>query len=232
MYDPLALSQTTLGKSAKEPASTVVAKDAAKTKPAIAKVNAPTKDPVAIKNKWCIDSVTATFMNAGDAPKTPLEQFTEFTNTICPQLEAEVPSKYTALFYFIQDNCLHLVYFICLVGVVVSQCFHTGYFMLRELNPLAEKAKGADGAQFKKDFNDYVEDFCETYDEVLPKRTGFVRAINGIEDPKEFQDACFKELSETPNLNKWFDPIDPLSSITQKEICDLHFKLFASLKAK
>jgi len=209
MYDPLALSQTTLGKSAKEPASTVVAKDAAKTKPAIAKVNAPTKDPVAIKNKWCIDSVTATFMNAGDAPKTPLEQFTEFTNTICPQLEAEVP-----------------------MGVVVSQCFHTGYFMLRELNPLAEKAKGADGAQFKKDFNDYVEDFCETYDEVLPKRTGFVRAINGIEDPKEFQDACFKELSETPNLNKWFDPIDPLSSITQKEICDLHFKLFASLKAK
>ena len=63
--------------------------------------------------------------------------------------------------------------------------------MLRELSPLAEQAKGANGAQAKTDFNNYVEDFCETYDEVVPKRTAFVRAINGIEDAAEFQDACF-----------------------------------------
>jgi len=33
-------------------------------------------------------------------------------------------------------------------------------------------------------------------------------------------------------LNSWFDPIDPLSSITQREICDLHFKLYTSLREK
>jgi len=31
-------------------------------------------------------------------------------------------------------------------------------------------------------------------------------------------------------MNTWFDPIDPLSSITKKEICDLHFKMFSSLR--
>lgn len=120
----------------------------------------------------------------------------------------------------------------CVEGVVVSQCFHAGYFMLRELRPLSDNAKGPNGIQFKTDFSNYVEDFCETYPDVLPKRTGFVRAINGIEDPEEFTEACFKQLAETPALNTWFDPIDPLSSITQKEICDLHFKLFKSLRNK
>lgn len=104
--------------------------------------------------------------------------------------------------------------------------------MLRELRPLADESKGPNGAQFKTDFNNYVEDFCETYEEVSPKRTAFVRAINGIEDPTQFQEACFQQLADTPSLNTWFDPIDPLSSITQKEICDLHFKLFESLRGK
>lgn len=148
-------------------------------------------DNSALKKKWCVENVEATFMNADGVPRTALQQFTEFVNQICPQLEAEVP-----------------------MGVVVSQCFHTGYFMLRELRPLSDNAKGPNGVQFKTDFSNYVEDFCDTYTDVLPSRTGFVRAINGIEDPAEFQDECFKQLAETPKLNTWFDPIDPLSSIT------------------
>ena len=104
--------------------------------------------------------------------------------------------------------------------------------MLRTLRPLADSSKGANGAQFKTDFGNYVDDFCGTYQSVLPLRTSFVRAINGVEDAAEFQEACFGQLAENSKLNTWFDPIDPLSSITQKEICDLHFKLFSSLRDK
>lgn len=118
------------------------------------------------------------------------------------------------------------------MGVVVSQCFHTGYFLLRTLRPIAESTKGEKGSQFVQDFQNYVDDFCDAYLTVLPKRTEFVRAINGVEDPKEFEDACFAQLASTPQLNTWFDPIDPLSSITQKEICELHYKLFTSLRDK
>ena len=50
-------------------------------------------DNQALKKKWCVENVEATFMNADGAPRTPLQQFTEFVNQICPQLEAEVPSK-------------------------------------------------------------------------------------------------------------------------------------------
>lgn len=32
--------------------------------------------------------------------------------------------------------------------------------------------------------------------------------------------------------NAWFDPIDPHASITQNEICDLHFELFKQLREK
>jgi len=35
--------------------------------------------------------------------------------------------------------------------------------MLRELRPLADESKTANGTQFKTDFSNYVEDFCETY---------------------------------------------------------------------
>lgn len=90
--------------------------------PATAPAKAP-KDAAGLKKKWCVDNVAGTFMNADGAPRTPLEQFTTFVNDICPKLEAEVP-----------------------MGVIVSQCFHTGYFMLRELRPLADNAKGANGA--------------------------------------------------------------------------------------
>jgi hypothetical protein len=31
-------------------------------------------------------------------------------------------------------------------------------------------------------------------------------------------------------INEWFDPIDPMQAISQHEICQVHKKLFASLK--
>ena len=65
-----------------------------------------------------------------------------------------------------------------------------------------------------EDFDKYVLDFCNTHEDVMPQRTQFVKEINGVEDPADFQDACFKQLAEQPTLNTWFDPIDPLSSIT------------------
>jgi hypothetical protein len=78
----------------------------------------------------------------------------------------------------------------------------------------------------------YVDDFCASYGAVLPMRTEMVKAIYQIDDLSTFTDSCFDFLQNTPTLNTWFDPIDPLSSITQQEICDLHFKLFQSLKDK
>ena len=113
----------------------------------------------------------------------------------------------------------------------MASCFHTGYFLLRTLRPLAEAALTADGDAVD-DFDKYVDDFCDNYADVLPQRTKFVKAISDVADKTAFSEACFAQLALQPTLNTWFDPIDPLSSITQKEICDLHFKLFASLRAK
>lgn len=177
MYDPMNFAQTLSSadpapakKDAPAPAADAksTGKDAINKKTDVKKETKSTDAGFdqAIKKKWCVENVSATF-TAADA--TPLQKFTTFVNDICPQLEAEVP-----------------------MGVVVSQCFHTGYFMLRELSPLADAMKGPNGVEYKTNLVNYVEDFCDTYDKVLPKRTGFVRAINGIEDPIEFQDECFK----------------------------------------
>ena len=113
----------------------------------------------------------------------------------------------------------------------MASCFHTGYFLLRTLRPIAEAA--LDGEEdAADDFDKYVDDFCVNYADVLPQRTTFVKAIADVDEPEAFEEACFAQLALQPTLNTWFDPIDPLSSITQKEICDLHYKLFASLRAK
>jgi hypothetical protein len=47
-----------------------------------------------------------------------------------------------------------------------------------------------------EDFDKYVLDFCNTHEDVMPQRTQFVKEINGVEDPADFQDACFKQLAE------------------------------------
>ena len=48
----------------------------------------------------------------------------------------------------------------------------------------------------------------------------------------EFDQTCLNELRTQSGINEWFDPIDPMVSISQQEICDIHKKLFASLRAK
>jgi hypothetical protein len=104
MYDPMTLSQT-YGPSNMQLAQTVtMAPPAAEAKPAAAEAKAtpaPTpaakNDPAqdaALKKKWCVENVESTFFNADGVPRTALEQFSTFVNQICPQLEAEVPSKY------------------------------------------------------------------------------------------------------------------------------------------
>lgn len=116
----------------------------------------------------------------------------------------------------------------------MSSCFHTGYFLLRFLRPIAEAAvkDGENNAAYIADFDKSVDSFCSDFSTMMPQRTTFVRALYQIKDPEQFQEACFSQLVEQETLNIWFDPIDPLSSITQKEICDLHYKLFTSLHDK
>ena len=63
-------------------------------------------------------------------------------------------------------------------------------------------------------------------------RTSFVQEISTIQDAAEFNEECFKQLEENKTLNAWFDPIDAIASVTQQEICDLHFKLYESLRDK
>lgn len=73
--------------------------------------------------------------------------------------------------------------FICAEGVVVSSCFHTGYFLLRQLRPLSDAAhKGVNVEAFADDFDTFVNDFCVQHQEVMPKRKEFVQALNSIQD--------------------------------------------------
>ena len=117
-------------------------------------------------------------------------------------------------------------------GVITASCFHSGYFLLKTLRPLAEASILAGGEVSGENFNTYIDNFCDGYIVTMPERTAFVKAINGIEDQEAFSAACTEHLTAHENINTWYDPIDPLSSITQREVCDLHFKLFASLREK
>ena len=104
--------------------------------------------------------------------------------------------------------------------------------MLKALRPHADAALKSNSDADANAFTAYVDDFCENYIDVIPERTAFVKVIRDIEGTEAFATACTDHLNAHTKLNTWFDPIDPLSSITQREICDLHYKLFASLKEK
>ena len=104
--------------------------------------------------------------------------------------------------------------------------------MLKSLRPHADAALKDGGDAAASAFTAYVDDFCNNYIDVIPERTAFVKVVRDIENAEAFATACTDHLNAHSNLNTWFDPIDPLSSITQREICDLHFKLFASLREK
>ena len=152
------------------------------------------------KQEWCVDKVTPNFFaqktSEGEAI-SPLDQFNNFVNNICPSLNLRVPSKYRKNHFHFDHLCLITSLLFCGTdGVVVSSCFHAGYFLLRTLRPIADAAHSQSSSEaeieaFKKDFENYVDDFCVNYDDVLPIRTKFVKELNGVEDAEAFQDACF-----------------------------------------
>lgn len=116
----------------------------------------------------------------------------------------------------------------------VSTCFHTGYFIQKQLFDFTKPSQVPDiTAANTASFNTYVQDFCNTYVQQLPMRTEFVKALKDFDEKATFEQACFALQSDTsPMKNAWFDPIDPQASITQQEVCDLHFALFQMLKEK
>lgn len=145
-----------------------------------------TPAPLTDKQKKCITDLN--FLS--DANQEPLDQFNKFVDEVCLDLDLRVPN-----------------------GVKVASCFHTGYFLLRTLRPMAVQIEAGD-SDAKDDFETYAENFCRSYTEVMPKRTTFVQEVSGIQDSTEFTEACFKHLESTPTLNTWFDPIDAIASIT------------------
>ena len=82
--------------------------------------------------------------------------------------------------------------FFSIDGAVISSCFHTGFFLVKNLRPLADKLLTSTDtvAAAQSDYDTYVEDFCNTYTEVLPMRTEFVKAIYEIEDKESFGTTC------------------------------------------
>jgi len=47
----------------------------------------------------------------------------------------------------------------------------------------------------------------------LPKRTAFIKLLKSKNDA-EFDSACLNELRTQSGMNEWFDPIDPMVSIS------------------
>jgi hypothetical protein len=56
-------------------------------------------------------------------------------------------------------------------------------------------------------------DFCSKFTESLPLRTQFVSLLKD-KSANEFNDACLNELQTQSGMNYWFDPIDPMVSIS------------------
>lgn len=69
----------------------------------------------------------------------------------------------------------------------------------------------------KKGDKDAIEtlkfDFCSKFAQTLPKRTSFIQLLKSKND-NEFESACLNELKTQNGLNEWFDPIDPMVSIS------------------
>lgn len=147
-FDPIALSQTAVGSTtaltardlmharqaeqlsqlaqvsqAETPAPTEPATPAT---PAATTPVAPATAEAPEAKSDCSKSILATFFPDETAPASPISQFQKFVQETCPSLKLQVPN-----------------------GVVVTSCFHTGYFLLRTLRPLADaipQAKSTDEA--------------------------------------------------------------------------------------
>ena len=59
---------------------------------------------------------------------------------------------------------------------MVASCFHTGYFLLRTLRPLADSALKSEGDQSLEDFDKYVEKMDDRLkiDERIAKEEGII----------------------------------------------------------
>ena len=121
-------------------------------------------------------------------------------------------------------------------GALSATCFHSGYFLLQNLYPLVvDPSKGGlpgDKATKTDEYNKYVADFCDKFEQTLPARSLFVRTlINEYElaAPDQKQAAvmkkCDTEISTQALLNTWFDPIDPLGRLSATKICETQFNI-------
>lgn len=80
----------------------------------------------------------------------------------------------------------------------------------------------------KESLETFKTSFCDKYLQAFPTRTDFVKNIKSLSaDTFDFE--CQNKLTDDPLINVWFNPIDPMVSISQQQVCDLHKKLFASL---
>jgi hypothetical protein len=97
-------------------------------------------------------------------------------------------------------------------GVQASTCFHSGFFVQKELSQFTKATTDpSQAAQNAANLSTYVNDFCDNYSDILPQRTKFVDALKEISDQTAFAKACFAAQDEKDGFvkNAWFDPIDP-----------------------
>lgn len=60
----------------------------------------------------------------------------------------------------------------------------------------------------------YINDYCSNYQTALTQRTAFVQTMMAT-DATEFNSVCLDYLKTySTQLNYWFDPIDPITSIS------------------
>ena len=101
-------------------------------------------------------------------------------------------------------------------AVKASSCFYSGFFVLKYM-----MEKRSDPA----DVQTLVTDFCDKYKTALPQRAHFIKKLISAVDVNA---TCMAELDS--DMNHWFDPIDPIASITKQEICNIHSKLIEQLE--
>lgn len=59
----------------------------------------------------------------------------------------------------------------------------------------------------------FKSSYCDKFRDALPSRTAFIKKIRPLEGA-EYDLECANELQQNPQINVWFDPIDPMVSIS------------------
>jgi hypothetical protein len=115
-----------------------------------------------------------------------------------------------------------LIFWLYIDAVKASACFYTGYFITRYMVP---KASSED------DLESLTYHFCNNYMTTMPLRTSFVETLMET-STDSFTSTCMTLLTTTEGINMWYDPIDPMISISDSEVCDIHMKLFTALRTR